>query len=124
MEVLIAASMSSGATRSVRKRTLDRVLRPGQRVEPCLGCTDLAFARVDVLCRIEKRCGKLRPVGADRCDLGFDPPALLLRRLERVFHAPQFKPVAAQLRAFLAHVGRRRLTGLRRKASGRKGHKT
>jgi hypothetical protein len=43
-----------------------------------------------------------------------------LRRLERVFHAPQFEPAPAQLRAFLARLQGRRLTGLRRKASRRK----
>ena len=106
------------------KRKLDRVLRPGQRVEPCLRFADLAFARVDNLRRVEKRRGKLRPVGADRCDLGFDPPALLLRCLERIFHAPQFEPASAQLRAVLARVRRHRLTRLRRKASGRKKCKT
>jgi hypothetical protein len=47
-----------------------------------------------------------------------------LRRLERVFHAPQFEPVAAQLRAFLVQVRSRRLTGLRRKTSGRNEGKT
>ncbi len=89
-----------------------------------LGLADLAFTRGGVLGRVEERGRELRPVGSDGGNLRFDLPPLLLRRLDRVLHAAQLKPVAAQLRVFFVQIRRRGGRGRGGGANSGEAHET